>query len=214
MDEGHHDLPNRKPREDVEALLRRAGVGKTAPQMAGSLRGESVLLICGTWQETLLIYGSGGREIGAAVRLKDRRSKVGYSSHCELRDSELVWIVRDMTPRGVLRTHRFAVLDADEAEIATITQSGSGTDRYEIAVGGPPSATIQENKLATLTLRRPSTGRPSSASTRLLGRAQALYDRLAGKVWTIDASSGDPLARVTYVPGSTTSRLDRRRIRA
>jgi hypothetical protein len=169
---------------------------------------QSVLVFCGAWKETLLIYGQDGLQVGAAARFKDRRSKVGYSAHYELRDSELMCIVRDMTPGG-FRTHRlrFAVLTADEAEIGTITRSEGATDRYEIAVDGRPAATIQCIEWVPIAVRRSSAGRRSSTSTILLGKAQALYDRLTAKVWTIDTASGERVARVTYlaarrIPGS------------
>ena len=199
MAEGRGDLPNPKPREDIEAILRRAGVGKAARQVGASLVSESVLVFCANE----LIYGSDGRHIGAAVRFEDRRS-VGSSYQYVLRDSELVWIVRDVIPGGFPPRRRFSVLNADLAEIATVSQS-EDPNRYEIAVGGRRSATIPHS--------RPVTPRRSSGSRRslsLLGRANALIDRWLARVWVIEGVSGDQLATVTYLAGAYVLELDPR----
>jgi hypothetical protein len=193
--------PVPKPRKYVEDLLRRAGAASAPAQVGRSLNTESVLVFSGVWHQTLLIYGPDGGQIGTALRFKDRRSEVGYRFHDELRnlESELRYTVRDTTPRGLSRTHRFVVLNADEAEIGTITQSGSGTDRYEIAVNGRLAAIVQSSKSAPVAVERSSAVRRSSTRTGLLGRGRALWERLNTTVWTIETAEGDRVAQVTLL---------------
>ena len=140
----------------------------------------------------------------AAILEPPFASRIGYSSHYVLRDSELVGIVRDVIPAGFPPRRRFSVLNADLAEIATVSQS-EDPNRYEIAVGGRRSATIPHS--------RPVTPRRSSGSRRslsLLGRANALIDRWLARVWVIEGVSGDQLATVTYLAGAYVLELDPR----
>jgi hypothetical protein len=195
------DLPVPKPPEDVEELLRRTGAGGTPAQMGRTLGTESVLVFCGEWHESLRIYGQDGSEIGAAVRFNDRRSVVGYSAHYELRDSELMCIVRDMTAGGFRRhRHTFAVVTADDVELGTIMRSQSARTSYEIAVDGRPAATIQPDKRVPASVRRSPASRRSPTSTTLIGKAQALFDRMSARVWAMETAAGDRLARITYLP--------------
>jgi hypothetical protein len=140
---GAYYLPKPKPPEQIEALVRRAGVAEAPGSAPGGLSTAAVIVFCG--EVGFRIYDRDGSEIGAAMAFKDRYSKVGYSRHHELLDTQLRCVLRDRTRRrfgSEWGNYRFSVLGADEAEIGTITQSGSRDD-YVIASRGRDVATIR-----------------------------------------------------------------------
>ena len=75
-----------------------------------------------------------GGEIGGAVRIEDRYSRVGYQYHYELGDGQLRCVVRNVTRPRSGWACAFSVLGSDGAEIATITRSATDVnDSYVIA---------------------------------------------------------------------------------
>ena len=164
----------------------------------GELSTEPVVVFDGASRQTLDIYDQNGKAIGAAVRVKDRYSQVGYRYHYELSDTQLRCVLRDVTRRrfGIDSwTYAFSVLGADGAELGTITQSGTRNDSYVVATGGPPVAAIRRVPLREATSNRPLSEPPMTLSRR----SRRLFDRVTGKVWSIEDEPGHTVARITHL---------------
>jgi hypothetical protein len=184
-------------------LLRRAGVDGAPLPSTGMLSSDRVLVFRGDGRQSLSIYGQDGSAIGSAVRVRDDYKQVGFRYHYELRDTELRWVLRDLTRRrlGVdSLTYAFSVLGADGADIGTITQSGRSNDSYEIALAGRVAGRVR----GTSRLERIRDGRPFTRSMTLSEATRGTYDHLTSRAWQVEDEPGHSVAKITYIASQLT----------
>jgi hypothetical protein len=161
---------------------------------------EPVLVFCGSWRETLGIYDQRGSEIGAAIRITDRYSTVGYRHHYELRDTELRCLLRDVTRHRWSLWHTLSLLDPNGEEIAKIASSGAKS--LTITADGQSIAEVRPVRRNEARIRKPPRTRQKE-----IGPVARLVDLVSSrKVWSVDDAPGHSVARITYL-GSLTSKV-------
>ena len=183
----------------IRALVSRVGVPAAQSSSTRLLSTEPVLVFWGEPRRSLGIYDQHGSDIGAAVRIKDRYSRVGYRYHYELSDTELRCVLRDVTRRRLgidSWTYTFSVRDADGAEIGQIIQSGTSNDSYVITSGGRAVASVRR-----VTRREALNEHSPFKPTALSQRGQRLFDVATSRIWCIEDEPGHSVARITYLEG-------------
>jgi len=107
----------------VQSRLRRAGVIELAPGEAGTLAGESTLVLRGGYRSTLEIFNPHGQQIGTAKRSRGRYSGDGYQYRYELLGLRPRFILTDISKgRFVSIPEHFTVEEVDGAHIASVIE--------------------------------------------------------------------------------------------